>query len=299
MLEVPGQLVSRSEVRALLSAIAIHPTSARFEAFWCFLDQHNRGKIRWVDFKECFELSDDISERLLHSVEEGEEEAKKLAPVARRGTRKKKKGRNGVRSESAPPGSLSDMSDEDDAKDLLRSLYDVTFSAAIKQPTFDKFSKWSPLGKRGYRTRPKTTMRPMSVLSDRDFSSHSPDKRERGTNARVHFRTRDMACQVDSDADSPLPPLQHRPRESPTITLTPFSNLRNGSNIKMSWRRWTGGETRGVAKSSNDDPAVRVSFHRLHFWGCMVEGWSLSARTHNVSLCARFEVKCQGPGMHR
>ena len=69
----------------------------------------------------------------------------------------------------------------------------------------------------------------------------------------VTFKTRDMACQVDDDVQSAL-----YPGRSPAMlpTLSPFSNLRNGSGLKMQWRRWTGGETRGPSKSSNDDPAV-------------------------------------------
>lgn len=63
----------------------------------------------------------------------------------------------------------------------------------------------------------------------------------------VHFGTREMGCQADDqDNGSPV--------KMPTIT--PFSNLRNGSNLKMQWRRWTGGKTRGISKSSNEDPAV-------------------------------------------
>ena len=71
MLEAPGKLVGRSEIRAVLHAIAITPSAARFEALWSFLDQHNRGKIRWIDFKQCFEMSENVSPEIcLQSLEE-------------------------------------------------------------------------------------------------------------------------------------------------------------------------------------------------------------------------------------
>ena len=252
MLEVPGQLIGKSEVQALLSAVAIHPTAARFEALWGFLAQNSSGKIRWVDFKECFHISEDISQSLLQGVDEEENSQQHSkasgGPVARRRARgrKTKTARESKRSSSAPP---DDNACSDD--DLLRSFYDVTFSSAVKDPSFDKFSTWSPLGRRGYRAAP-APMRPMSVQSDSMLDSSSPGCRGRG----VRFRTRDMACQVDEEGcslHSSLPSLGRGPQKP---TLTPFSNLRNGSGLKMQWRRWTGGETRQPQKSSNEDPAA-------------------------------------------
>jgi len=251
MLEVPGQLVGKSEVRAILSAVKIHPTVPRFDALWSFLDQQNAGKIRFVDFKEAFEISEDLSEGILQAVGEEEAENAKCRHVTmgRRSSRKfKKKKTRDLRSVSAPPGGglFSDLADEDDLQDVLRSLYDVTFASALKAPTFDKFTKWSPLGRRGYAARPQTTMRPMSVQMGGDDARHHPDAQTRS----VHFQTRDMGSQADDATASSL----HKSVKMPT--LTPFSNLRNGSGLKMQWRRWTGGETRGPSKSSNQDPAA-------------------------------------------
>lgn len=251
MLEVPGQLIGKSEVRALLSALAIHPTAARFEALWGFLSRNtSSGKIRWVDFKECFDISEDISQSLLQAVDEEDmQEVPKscVGSVARKGVRRRKsRMENKSRSKSAPP---EDNGSSDD--DVLRSFYDVTFSAAVKDPSFDRYSTWSPLGRRGYRAAPGL-MRPMSVQSEIGIDSRSPGGRGRS----VHFRTRDIACQIEEGPSSHSKSLSNLGQEPKEPTLTPFSNLRNGSKLKMQWRRWTGGETRQPHKSSNEDPAA-------------------------------------------
>ena len=246
MLEVPGQLVGKSEVRALLSALAIHPTTARFEALWGFLAT-TRHKIRWVDFKECFDLSEDLSHSLIRMEEEQEEEEKEATNSVRRRVARqrpqRRKTRKGRGSASTPPEGEGESED-----DLLRSFYDVTFSSGLKDPTFDKFSTWSPLGRRGYRAAP-ATMRPMSVLSDVRSESGSPFRHGRS----VHFKTRDIACQAEeaSEVSQSLPILG--PQKIPT--LTPFSNLRNGSNLKMQCI-WRVERTRQPQKSSNEDPAA-------------------------------------------
>jgi len=250
MLESPGHLVGKSEVRAILSALGLHPSSLRFELLWIFFDPKKLGKMRWADFKECFEFSDDR----LQTLEEEEEQRRKvpLASVtARRGTSKRKKKKGDVRSESAPPGVLmSELSEDEDMKELFKSMYDVTCSSTLENPSYDKFSKWSPLGRRGYKEAPKASMRPMSVQSERDVSFSSPNKMGHS----VHFRMQDVGCQAD-DYEK-LPHLQRGSVDPEQITLTPFSNLRNGSQLKMSWHRWTGGTTRGAQKTSNADPAV-------------------------------------------
>ena len=299
MLEAPGKLVGRSEIRAVLHAIAITPSAARFEALWSFLDQHNRGKIRWIDFKQCFEMSENVSPEIcLQSLEEedkeaGEEKLSRLIPVVSMGSKPKlKKKRSRPLPSSIPKvvptfGDLrprfrnshtfhgfADFADEDDLQDMFRSLYDVTLSQTVKElgrePSFDRYSKWSPLGRRAWKCpqyskqfREKLQqqhMRPLSVQScEADRESLAPRERRESPEVRrsVHWRTRDMGVQADEVDNSAcaLPGISRR-QGGPPITLTPFSNLRNGSGLKMQWQRWTGGNTRNPHKSANEDPCA-------------------------------------------
>jgi hypothetical protein len=121
----------------------------------------------------------------------------------------------------------------------------------------------------------------MSVQSERDVSFSSPNK----LGHSVHFRMQDVGCQADDHEK--LPHLHRGSVDPEQITLTPFSNLRNGSQLKMSWHRWTGGTTRGAQKTSNADPAVSLTLNLLDFTFFFLSPFPLLVDTHGY-LYNRF-----------
>ena len=160
MLDAPGKLVGKDEIRAVLNALAIYPTEARFEALWGFLDQANCGKIRWVDFKECFAVPENVPDTHANtfvagrgdmrtlSLQEGETEQHQIdtLSVSRKvKSRRRKSEQNASRGMSAPSANtLSGPAEEDDLKVherkylVINSPYAMTENVSV--PSYSAIS---------------------------------------------------------------------------------------------------------------------------------------------------------------
>mmetsp|Transcript_24294 Transcript_24294/g.38179 ORF Transcript_24294/g.38179 Transcript_24294/m.38179 type:complete len:459 (+) Transcript_24294:2-1378(+) len=223
------EVLHKNEFRSLLSALSLQMNEEEAEGLWKIFDPSGSGRTSWADFRQCFEIPEDESSSDAQTL------SSSATPSSKGKTARLKKVKK--RSNSNPP---KFSSEHEELKDTFKSCYQLGFNQE-KEPDF--YSSYGPLGQRGFKEprRPASRMRPMSSASmygSEDFEFDSP--------------TRKLVQFDDSARRSSRNPRAESQEMEPV--LQPFSNV--GSSLKMSWRRWSGGQTLGASKTNLQDPAA-------------------------------------------